>query len=149
MIRLANSVIHQCEIEQILPDCFDNDIFPGYENVDLSWSDLARIIEKDTWKTALRNQKGVYLITDASNGKMYVGSAYGENMILGRWKSYIKNYHGGNEKLKALREEHIQNNFRYSILDIFKATTDDNIILKRESWWKSTLKTRDFGYNIN
>ena len=33
---------------------------------------------------ALRNQKGVYLITDTSNGKMYVGSAYGDEMILNR-----------------------------------------------------------------
>jgi hypothetical protein len=33
MIRLANSVIDDCEVEQILPDIFDNDIFPGYDNV--------------------------------------------------------------------------------------------------------------------
>lgn len=149
MIRLANSVIEQCEIEQILPDRFDNDIFPGYENVDLSWVELAREIDKDAWQTALRNQKGVYLITDSSNGKMYIGSAYGENMILGRWKSYIKSYHGGNLELKSLDKQHIQKNFRYSILDIFKATTDDKTIIKRESWWKSVLKTKDFGYNSN
>ena len=53
-------------------------------------------------KQPFRTQKGVYLITDTSNGKMYVGSAYGENMILGRWKSYVKTGHGGNEGLKGL-----------------------------------------------
>ena len=30
MIRHANSVIDECEVVKILPDIFDNDIFPGY-----------------------------------------------------------------------------------------------------------------------
>ncbi|MDG1688459.1 MAG: GIY-YIG nuclease family protein [Gammaproteobacteria bacterium] len=149
MVRLAESVIGDCLIEKILPGKFDNDLFPGYENIDLSWSDLARVIDKETWKAALANQKGVYLITDTSNGKMYVGSAYGENMILGRWKSYISSLHGGNVELKSIDEMHIRENFRYSVLDIFKATTDDKLILKRETWWKTILKTREFGYNSN
>lgn len=149
MVRLAESVIDDCEIVQILPDTFDNDIFPGYDNVRLSWDELSRVIDKEGWKTALQNQKGVYLITDTSNGKMYVGSAYGENMILGRWQSYIKTGHGGNVGLKPLPIEHIRENFEYSILDIFKATSDDKLIIARESWWKNTLKTKQFGYNKN
>lgn len=149
MIRLANSVISDCEVEQILPDRFDNDIFPGYENVDISWKDLSRVIAKEAWKTALKNQKGVYLITDITNGKMYVGSAYGENMILGRWQTYVENFHGDNIELKSLDKDYVQENFRYSILDIFKSTTDDKTIILRENWWKSILKTREFGYNSN
>jgi len=100
MIRKAESVISDCEVEQILPNIFNNDIFPGYENVNISWNELSNVILKENWKTALENQKGVYLITDISNGKMYVGSAYGENMILGRWKSYVETYHGNNVELK-------------------------------------------------
>ena len=149
MIRLAKSVIDDCEIAQILPDTFDNDIFPGYDKVNVTWKELYRVIEKESWKTALQNQKGVYLITDISSGKMYVGSAYGENMILGRWQSYIKTGNGGNIELKALSFEHIKENFRYSILDIFKSTVDDQLIIARESWWKSVLLTREFGYNKN
>jgi fatty acid/phospholipid biosynthesis enzyme len=76
----------------------------------------------------LENQKAVYLITDKSNGKMYVGSAYGETMLLGRWKSYIHNGHGGNIELKNIEFEHIQNNFEYSILDIYKSTINDEVI---------------------
>jgi hypothetical protein len=149
MIRLATSVMDQCEVVQLLPDTFDNDIFPGYDKVRISWSEMSRVIKKEGWKTALENQKGVYLITDTSNGKMYVGSAYGENMILGRWRSYIKTGHGGNVELKKLTFAHIKQHFEYSILDIFKASMDDQIILERESWWKSVLKTREFGYNQN
>ena len=149
MVRKAVTVIDDCEIAQILPDTFDNDLFPGYDKVDLSWTALKRVIKKENWKTALQNQKGVYLITDGSNGHKYVGSAYGENMLLGRWKAYVKTGHGGNVGLKKLSIGHIKTNFRYSILDVYKSSTQDKIILERESWWKSILMTRQFGYNEN
>lgn len=149
MVRRAPSVIEDCEIEQILPDVFDNDIFPGYDKVNITWNELSRVITKDTWKTALQNQKGVYLITDSSNGKMYVGSAYGDEMILNRWRSYIKNGNGNNKKLKELEFNHIKENFRFSILDIFKSTTNNEIIMERESWWKEIILSRKFGYNAN
>jgi len=149
MIRYAESVINDCEVVQILPDIFDNDIFPGYDKVNVSWEELSRLISKEIWKTALQNQKGVYLITDISNGKMYVGSAFGENMILGRWQSYIKTGNGGNVELKKLSFDYIKQNFKYSILDIFKSTVDDQLIIAKESWWKSVLQTREFGYNKN
>jgi hypothetical protein len=149
MIRNAESVIEECYVSQIIPDTFDNDLFPGYEKVNISWYELRRIIEKDNWTTALENQKGVYLMTDISNGKMYVGSAYGEQMILGRWKSYVNNGHGGNVGLKQLTFDYIKENFKYSILDIYKSTTDDQIIIDREGWWKEVLRSRQFGYNEN
>lgn len=149
MIRKADSVINECEVAQILSDTFDNDIFPGYDKVNVSWEELSRVISKESWKTALQNQKGVYLINDVSNGKIYIGSAYGENMILGRWKSYIKTGHGGNVEIKKLSFDYIKKNFKYSILDIFKSTMDDKGIIERENWWKTVLQTREFGYNKN
>jgi len=149
MIRNAESVINNCEIAQILPYTFDNDIFPGYDKINVSWQEMCRVLEKENWKTALQNQKGVYLLTDISNGKKYVGSAYGENMILGRWRAYVKNGHGGNVGLKVLQFEYIKENFRYSILDIYKSTTNDQIIIERENWWKVVLQSRNFGYNEN
>lgn len=149
MIRNALSVINECDVHEILPDIFDNDLFPGYENINLSWRELSRVIEKDTWKTALRNQKAIYLITDTATGKMYVGSAYGENMLLNRWQSYIKTHNGGNIGFKELTKDYIEKYFRYSVLDIFKSTISDEVILARESWWKETLLTRQFGYNLN
>lgn len=159
-IQFANSkfpknnnmkVIDCCEVVQILPGRFDDDIFPGYDKVDLSWEDLVRIIKKDTWKTAFQNQKGVYLITDISNGKRYVGSAYGKDMILGRWRDYVHNGHGGNEILKDLKLDYIKKYFRYSILEIFKSTIDDESIIEREGWWKKILLSRNcnYGYNKN
>lgn len=48
-------------------------------------------------------------------------------------KDYIANGNGGNIELKSLDFEYIQKNFRYSILEIYKSTTDDDAILERES----------------
>jgi hypothetical protein len=96
-----------------------------------------------------RSQNLIQNALNKNNGKMYVGSAYGENMILGRWRNYIKNGHGGNKELKEIDFDYIKQNFRYSILDIFKSTVDDNYIIQRESWWKRVLQTRKFGCNKN
>ena len=124
--------------------------FPGYDNVNVTWRELKSLIETPAWKTALENQKAVYLIVDTKTGKKYVGSAYGDNMLLGRWRNYIANGHGGNKLLKPLDFEYIKENFKYSILEIFKSSIDDEIIINRESFWKEVLLTRtEFGYNDN
>jgi hypothetical protein len=149
MNKMANTVIRDCKVLQILEDIFDDDFFPGYENVNKTWKELQNILNKVAWKTALENQKGVYLITDKSNGKMYVGAAYGENMIYGRWSAYIKNGHGENAELRALGFSHIKDNFCYSILNIYPSNTPDKTITDRESWWKETLQSRKHGYNGN
>jgi hypothetical protein len=153
MVRLADGLIDNLEVVELLPEKFNDDDFPGYENVDLTWYDLKRVVNRKDWKTALENQKGVYLISDTNSGKFYVGSAYGEEMILGRWKNYIDNGHGGNIELKKIVKEkgfdYIKNNFKYSILDIYKSTTNDQIIINHESAWKNKLLSRKFGYNSN
>lgn len=124
--------------------------FPGYDNVNVSWKELESLIETDAWRTALENQKAVYLIIDTKTGKKYVGSAYGDNMLLGRWRNYVENGHGGNKYLKELDFEYIKENFKYSILEIFKSSVDDETIIGRESFWKEVLLTRtEFGYNDN
>lgn len=150
-VTLAGGRINDFIVKEILPSSLDKDIFPGYDKVNVSWETMKRVLEKDTWKTALENQKGVYLITDTSNGKKYVGSAYGEYMILGRWKSYIRSGHGNNVELKRLTFDHIKKYFKYSILDIYKSSTNDQIIIERESWWKEVLLCRQemYGYNKN
>jgi len=148
-VRNASSVLHDCKVLKVLDSQFDKDVFPGYENVRLTWQEMVRVIEKDTWRTALSNQKGVYLITDTENGKMYVGAAYGSTMLLGRWRQYATGHSGLNKQLIEIDKQHIEKYFTYSILDIFKSTIEDEVIIQRESWWKRTLLTREFGYNAN
>ncbi len=149
LIRNASTVLHKCYVAEVLESAYKDDEFPGYDEVDLAWQDLARVIDNKVWKSALENQKGVYLISDQSNGKQYVGSAYGEQMLHGRWSRYVNNYHGGNVELMTLDDNHIRTQFRYSILETYRSTTADDLILRRENWWKRVLQTREFGYNKN
>ena len=151
-----STVQKDLEVLQLLPAAFDGEEFPGYDNVRLSYLQLAAIIQrrKQSWVAALENQKAVYLITDTSNGKLYVGSATSDKgMLLARWSSYVENGHGFNKELIALvREkglEYVQQYFQYSILENYNARIDDHVVLKRESWWKETLQSRKFGYNDN
>lgn len=149
-VRQAQTVFPLCQVEQILTDVLHLDLFPGYKNVLLSWSELKRVIDTLPWKTALMYRKGIYLITDTSNGKMYVGSAYGKNMLYGRWKNYVNTCDGGNKLLKPLGNAYIQQNFQYTILETFNDDVSDVLIINRESFWKDRLCSRTpLGYNDN
>ena len=155
--RMYNSISDELEVVQILPDVFDDDDFPGYDNVCLSYGALKRIVDsgKSDWKAALENQKAVYVLTDCKTGMQYVGSATAENgMLLQRWKEYVKNGHGGNKELRILVDKrgfnYIKDNFQYSIIENFNARVDDARILQRESYWKKFLCTQEpLGYNAN
>ena len=156
MGRTFESVMQELEVLEVLNDKFAGDEFPGYENVRLTYSQLKNIIDRQTpgWTPALENQKAVYLITDTKTGRLYVGSATAQyGMLLQRWSEYVSNGHGGNVGLKEIVSTHgfdyVKENFQYSILENYNARMDDAYILKRETWWKDTLKTREFGLNKN
>ncbi|PTE61152.1 hypothetical protein BUY51_09430, partial [Staphylococcus epidermidis] len=111
--------------------------FPGYQNVTLSHPQMQQIISRNepSWKQALMNVKGVYVITDLSNGKLYIGSASGNtDGIWQRWSDYanIENLTGDNKLLNEIKldkgKDYIVNNFQYSILEIFDTKTKANTI---------------------
>lgn len=156
MGRTFESVMNELEVLEILNDKFTGNEFPGYENIRLTYPQLKTIIDRKLpgWISALQNQKAVYLITDTKTGKLYVGSATAQyGMLLQRWSDYISNGHGGNEGLKEVVStygfDYVKNNFQYSILENYNARMDDEYILKRETWWKNTLRSREFGLNKN
>ncbi|MCD6578544.1 GIY-YIG nuclease family protein [bacterium] len=139
---------------EILRKPYSVDPFPGYENVVVDFDLLKTIIEKEepSWKAALSSVKGVYIITDKINGKIYVGSAYGDDSFWSRWSIYIRNRHGGNKELKKIIDEkglEYASNFQFSILEVRSPVTDKDEIIKREMHWKNALKSREFGYNEN
>ena len=132
--------------------------FPGYQNVTLSHPQMQQIISRNepSWKQALMNVKGVYVITDLSNGKLYIGSASGNtDGIWQRWSDYanIENLTGGNKLLNEIKldkgKDYIINNFQYSILEIFDTKTKVDTIINRENYWKNVFCTRKHGMNFN
>ncbi|MEB5680244.1 GIY-YIG nuclease family protein [Staphylococcus epidermidis] len=132
--------------------------FPGYQNVTLSHPQMQQIILRNepSWKQALMNVKGVYVITDLSNGKLYIGSASGNtDGIWQRWSDYanIENLTGGNKLLNEIKldkgKDYIINNFQYLILEIFDTKTKVDTIINRENYWKNVFCTRKYGMNFN
>lgn len=142
------------EVAEILPRRMTIKDFPGHNSVNINYSQLKSIIGQtvQTWHGALSNVKGVYLITDNSCGKQYVGSATGASGLWQRWTNYAKNGHGGNKELRALLKDKgtdHKNNFQYAILEIADTHSTDDQVRARETYWKKVLRTREFGYNSN
>lgn len=143
-------------VSEILPQPYTGEAFCGYDAIDIGFSMLESVfaIQRADWKAALENAKGVYLITDTSNGKRYVGSAYGVTGIWSRWASYVGTGHGHTDELTQIIDkcglDYARRNFRFALLEHRTMKTDDLVIIQREKYWKDVLLTRgEYGYNKN
>jgi hypothetical protein len=128
--------------------------FTDYFDFILNFDELKEIVIKQysDWKKMLSVTKGIYLISDTSTGKLYVGSAYGEDGIWGRWNSYVStNGHGNNKTLKELvtNDSNYGNNFQFSILMLLPRTITADEAIKKERLFKNKLGTNSFGLNNN
>ncbi|MEX5300605.1 GIY-YIG nuclease family protein [Kocuria sp. CPCC 205273] len=134
--------------------------FPGFDRVLLKHHELRDMVESPRyadWRVALAEVQGIYLITDSTNGKQYVGKADGAERILGRWRAYANDGHGGNVALRELIEDSKGNategdyvrHFVYSILRVFGPSTSSSEVDVAESHYKRALLTRGFGLNRN
>jgi hypothetical protein len=83
---------------------------------------------------------------DTSDGKGYVGSAYGSENLLGRWMNYAAPGNGGNTQLQRRDPKH----FRFTILQRVPPDMEAGHAIRIESTWKERLHTRQpFGLNDN
>lgn len=137
--------------------------FPGFDGVLLPYHQLRDMVEEPRyadWRAALSEVQGIYLITDSSNGKQYVGKADGAERILGRWSVYARDGHGGNVALRELahhsavgdaartKTDHARH-FVFSLLRVFGPSTPSSEVNAAESHYKEALMTRTFGLNRN
>lgn len=150
---LGESFGEQMTVHELRPERMHLEEFPGFKKVDLEWPDLEIIIRQNatSWRTALSNVAGVYLVSDPTDGKLYVGSATGEGGIWARWCQYVDGHANNVELLKlisALGRDRARA-FRFSILEIADVHASRDEIVERESHWKRVLLTRSHGYNAN
>ena len=137
--------------------------FPGYENISFSYQELKKNWANSSWRQYLSAVYGVYVITDVKTGKLYVGSAYGDNGVYGRWSTYLSEGYDKsemeenrypNKRLCEIVEKYgisyIKKYFQYSLLEIFpKNEVGKQKALQRERYWKKVLKSKEHGYNAN
>lgn len=128
----------------ILEDSALDAAMPGWDEIVLNWEDLSVLPTR--WKSVLSQWRGIYYIFDASDGKGYVGSAYGGSNLLGRWLNYAASGHGGNSLLRKRDPRH----FRFTILQRVSPDMEANDVIRLESTWKERLHTRPpHGLNDN
>jgi hypothetical protein len=128
----------------ILEDSALDAAMPSWDEIELTWEELG--VLPALWKSALSQWRGIYYIFDASDGKDYVGAAYGESNLLGRWLNYAARGHGGNSLLR--QRDHRK--FRFTILQRVSPDLDARDVIRLESTWKQRLHTRvPYGLNEN
>ena len=130
-------------VHAILEESLLDEEMPDWQDIVLSWNELSVLPNK--WKSALSEWRGIYYICDVSDGRGYVGSAYGNENILGRWLSYARTGHGGNKLLRKRDAEH----FRFSILQRVSPDMSPDEIIALEASWKARLHTHSLGLNRN
>jgi hypothetical protein len=116
---------------------------PSWRELVLDWAQLRVLPE--SWADALSQWRGIYLIHDTTDAKCYVGSAYGEQNIYGRWLNYAASGDGGNKKLR----ERDPNYFLFSILERVGPDLPPDEVVALENTWKKRLHTRSAGLNVN
>ncbi len=154
--NLMENYFPKLEVKEILEEPYSIETFPGYKNLDVSFMTLENAIKNDSvaWKSALQI-RGIYLITDTSSGKIYVGKASGQGGFWQRWSDYIADGHGGDVDLKKLIEknggiDHARKNYKFTLLEIVESCIDSDID-DRENYWKRVLLSRmeNVGHNKN
>lgn len=95
------------------------------------------------WAARLREWRGIYLICDRSDGARYVGSAYGETNLLGRWITHVEGDAGVTAQLAARDPA----GFRFSILERLAPDMAPRDVIAIEHGWMTRLQTREYGLN--
>ncbi|MGH6735370.1 MAG: GIY-YIG nuclease family protein [Methyloceanibacter sp.] len=115
-----------------------------WREIVLPWEQLKVLPVK--WQSALEQWRAIYYIFDSSDGKGYVGSAYGAENLHSRWLNYAATGHGGNCLLRERDPKH----FRFSILQLLAPDMDAADVIRLEGTWKERLHTRaPLGLNDN
>ena len=116
---------------------------PDWQDIVLSWHELKSL--PASWSASLAQWRGIYLIYDTARRSGYVGSAYGAENILGRWRNYARSGHGGNRELRSSQPADL----RFSILQRTSPDLEPADVIALEASWKERLHTREFGLNRN
>lgn len=116
---------------KILPCLYSGENFEGYDRVHLPYHCLDDIFKGrilPTYYEALKKITGVYCLTDTHTGKLYIGSASGEEGVAQRWGNYLDSKHGGNKQLIELYEKkgpkYFEENFTFALIEYFGISYD-------------------------
>ena len=134
---------NEFRIHAIADDSMLDHGIPEWKELTLNGDELGTLPRK--WRDELSRWRGIYFILDESDGKGYVGAAFGDENLFGRWRAYGKSGHGGNKLMRGRDPKH----FRFSVLQIVPHDMEASAVQSLEKSWKDRLHTREFGMNDN
>ncbi len=97
-----------------------------------------------SWQAELSRWRGIYLITVEGEGARYVGAAYGEHNMLGRWRAHVAGEMGVTKELSLRNSE----TFRFSILELLAPDATMDEVIACERCWMDRLHTIEYGLNV-
>ena len=118
---------NEFQIHAITEDSILDREMPKWDQLVLTWNELAVLPKR--WCDKISQWRGIYFILDGKDGKGYVGAAYGEENLIGRWRGYAKSGHGGNKRLLERRPE----KFLFSILQLVPVDMDQKDVESLEA----------------
>lgn len=142
------------EVTEILPGGYIGD-FPGLLNFVLGFDELRKLVRNPDanyeWYRHLSAVNGIYLILDNKTGRQYIGAAYGNRGIWGRWCGYAVNGTGENTELKTLLDQDpaYHRHFRFSVLQTLPSNVTGREVVAFENHYKEKLGSRAHGLNLN
>ncbi len=122
-------------VAQFEPAC------PGWRDLVLTGREVRNL--PTSWQARLREWRGVYLIVDQSDGARYVGSAYGAENILGRWRNHVAQDVGVTKELKKRNPI----DFQFSLLERISPDAPIKDVLSVERNWMFRIGTVEWGLN--
>jgi hypothetical protein len=139
---------------ELLPEGRRLPPFEDYLEFSLLYNDLTDLYRHEDahhdWRAALQAVASVYLILAQDTGDLYVGSAYGQDGVWGRWRDYAATGHGNNVSLIELIERNpgvYPQRFRFSLLQVLPKTLARDEVLARERLYMGKLGSRAIGLN--
>jgi len=133
---------NEIPVTAILEDSALDATMPKWDEIVFTWEELGVLPKR--WKFALKEWRAIYYIFDISDRRGYVGSAYGEDELFGRWINYATSGDGGNTLLKRRDPR----NFRFAILQRVSPDMEQKEVIQLENSWKQRLHTcKPYGLN--
>ena len=127
------------EVSELLSS-YEEEPFPGYFKFKCNLSELKSL--PCSWKTRLKEAKGVYLLTSLQANNHYVGSAAGAGGFLHRWMQHA-NTGGAAIGLQA----HGAPDYQVTILQVAAGFETKDDIVRVENEWMRKLLSRTMGLN--
>ena len=108
---------------------------PRWSDMAFTWKELSVIPQ--SWTARMEQWRCIYFIKDTVRNMGYVGSAYGQENLIGRWQNYRDTGHGDNKHLKDSGKE----NLVFTILQRLPPDMAVKDVVAAETSWKRRLDT--------